>query len=70
MLKSVTEWFRETEGWRCEHCCMCNGTGMTSDYGWDGDFLGPTACRSCAGNGGYWVSPKGRRVQYPGGPFR
>jgi hypothetical protein len=50
-FKTVVEWFREQQGWRCEGCCMCNGTGMESAYGWDGDFLGPEECRSCAGNG-------------------
>jgi DnaJ-class molecular chaperone len=69
-MKSVIEWFREQEGWRHESCCMCNGTGMTSAFSADGsDFLGPTECRSCAGNGLYWITPKGRHAEFPGGRF-
>jgi len=63
-MKTVIEWFREQQGWHRVTCCMCNATGMTY-----GDFLGPTECRSCAGNGAYWISPKGRHVEYPGGRF-
>ena len=29
-MKTVTEWFRELEGWRRERCCSCGGHGMTS----------------------------------------
>jgi hypothetical protein len=39
---------------------------MTSDYGWDGGFLGPTECRSCAGNGMYWDQPQGAARRIPG----
>jgi hypothetical protein len=68
-VKTVVEWFRKQEGWRRESCCMCNGTGMTSDYGCGDDFYGPKECGSCNGNGAYWVSPKGRHVEFPGGRF-
>jgi DnaJ-class molecular chaperone len=68
--KTTTEWFREQEGWRHVPCCMCNATGMQSQYSLDGsDFLGPKECDSCAGTGQLWVTPRGRHVLYPGGPF-
>jgi DnaJ-class molecular chaperone len=68
--KTVTEWFREQEGWRHVRCCMCSGTGMQSQYSLDGsDFEGPEECNSCGGRGQLWVIPKGRHVLYPGGPF-
>ena len=51
-MKTVTEWFRELEGWRRERCCSCGGHGMTSAYSGDGgDFLGAQECRCCAGTG-------------------
>ncbi len=67
-VKTVTEWFREIEGWKREECGCCVG-GLVSSYGMDGDFLGPEECRSCAGLGSVWVTPKGHHVLYPGGPF-
>jgi hypothetical protein len=67
-MKTVVEWFYEQQGWHRARCCMCVG-GMTSAYGWNGDFLGPTECKSCAGNGAYWITPKGRHVEFPGGRF-
>jgi len=48
---------------------MCNATGMVSDYGCGEDFYGPKECDSCGGNGCYWITPAGRHVVYPGGPF-
>jgi DnaJ-class molecular chaperone len=68
-MKTVVEWFREQEGWRREHCYACCGTGMTSDYGCGEDFYGPKECTTCNGNGMYWITPKGRHVAWPGGPF-
>ena len=68
-MQTVVEWFREREGWRRERCFMCNGTGMTSDYGSGEDFLGPIECRCCNGSGAYWITPKGRHVEFPGGRF-
>jgi hypothetical protein len=67
-MMTVVEWFRELEGWRRERCSSCDGHGVVSSYGWDGDFLGPEECRHCA-NGVYWRTPRGRYVLYPGGPF-
>lgn len=55
-------------GWKYEKCFACYGTGMVSDYS-GGDFNGPKECDKCCGNGAYWVTPKGRHVLYPGGPF-
>jgi hypothetical protein len=57
-MKTVTEWYREQCGWRQERC-YCSG----------GDFCGPKECSSCGGNGSYRVTPRGRHVLYPGGPF-
>jgi hypothetical protein len=68
-MKTVTEWFREASGWRREDCFVCYGTGMTSNYGCGEDFYGPEECDTCCGGGQYWVTPKGRHVLYPGGPF-
>jgi hypothetical protein len=59
----------ELEGWRVERCFICNGTGLECDYGCGEDFYGPKECGSCGGNGRYWVTPRGRRVLCPGGPF-
>jgi hypothetical protein len=69
-MKTVVEWYREQQGWRRERCCMCSGTGMESAYSADGsDFLGPTECTSCNGNGMIWITPKGRHAEFPGGRF-
>jgi hypothetical protein len=69
-MKTVTEWFREHEGWRCERYCSCGGHGLVSDYGWDGrDFYGAKECDRCAGAGVHWRTPQGQYVLYPGGPF-
>ena len=57
-------------GWKIERCYACNGTGQVSSYSIDGsDFLGPKECANCGGTGQYWITPKGRHVLYPGGPF-
>ena len=70
MIDTVTDWFRKVNGWCRESCSSCYGTGMESDYDyWSGDFMGPKECGSCGGNGQYWISPRGRHVLYPGGPF-
>ena len=68
-MLTTTEWFRREQGWRCEACSACDGTGMVSDYGGGEDFYGPKECNSCYGNGHVWVTPRGRHVVYPGGPF-
>lgn len=65
--QQVLRW--ERQGWKRERCFMCSGTGMVSDYGNGEDFYGPKECDSCWGNGAYWVTPKGRHVVCPGGPF-
>jgi hypothetical protein len=57
------------KGWKQEKCCCCAGKGMVSDYGIGEDFLGPKECEGCWGKGTIWVTPKGRHVIYPGGPF-
>jgi hypothetical protein len=66
-MQTVIEWFREVEGWKQESCGVCSH-GMVSSCSWN-DFLGPEECRSCGGTGTVWRTPKGRYVQYPGGPF-
>jgi hypothetical protein len=63
-MQTVVEWFRKRE-----RCFACNATGMTSNYGSGEGFLGPIECRSCNGVGAYWITPKGRHVEYPGGRF-
>jgi hypothetical protein len=68
-VKTVTEWFRQRQGWRRESCFMCNATGLVSDYGCGEDFYGPEECRSCNGAGAYWITPRGRHVEFPGGRF-
>lgn len=68
-MKTVTEWYRIQQGWRREPCCMCNATGMTSDYGCGEDFYGPKECPCCNGAGAYWITPKGRHVEFPRGRF-
>jgi hypothetical protein len=65
-MQTVTEWFREHEGWRRERCSSCS---MVSSYGWNSDFLGPEECKHCGGTGAQWRTPQGRYVLYPGGPF-
>ena len=67
-MKTVVDWFREVEGWRCEKCGSCGGHGLVSSYSWN-DFEGAEECKSCCGNGVVWRTPKGRYVAYPGGPF-
>ena len=67
-MKTVTEWFREQQGWKTESC-YCIG-GHVCHYTLDGsDFLGEKECDSCGGKGYYYITPKGRHVEYPGGPF-
>lgn len=56
-------------GWRLESCPICIGTGMVGDYGNGEDFYGPKECGACCGRGTYCVTPRGRHVAYPGGPF-
>jgi hypothetical protein len=69
-MQTVTEWFRELEGWRRERCCSCDGHGLVSSYTTDGsDFLGAEECRHCTGTGTHWRTPRRRYVLYPGGPF-
>jgi DnaJ-class molecular chaperone len=67
-MKDVIEWFREQEGWKLTKCFVCYGTGQVSDYS-GGYFNGPKECDMCAGSGQHWITPKGRYVRYPGGPF-
>jgi hypothetical protein len=55
-------------GWKQEKCFCCYGTGMVGDYD-GGDFNGPKECRHCWSTGRFWITPKGRHVVYPGGPF-
>ena len=66
----MTEDEARARGWKRERCFVCYGTGMTSDYGTGGDFLGPKECDTCGGGGSYWVTPNGKaHAQWPGGPF-
>lgn len=51
----------EARGWREESCGCCAGLE------WGGEE--PRECKSCNGSGGYWRTPKGHYVQWPGGPF-
>jgi hypothetical protein len=55
-------------GWKQKVCTACNGTGTVCDYGNGEDFYGPKECDGCCA-GHYWITPAGRHVQYPGGPF-
>jgi len=55
--------------WKQETCFACHGTGVVADYGCGNDFYGPKECKTCAGTGSYWITPKGKHVAYPGGPF-
>lgn len=57
------------KGWKTETCISCRGTGQVADYGNGEDFYGPKECDFCFGKGSYWVTPKGRHVAWPGGPF-
>lgn len=50
-------------GWHTEKCCRC--TGGVVWLGLDG---GPGECQYC-NSGIVFVTPKGRHVLYPGGPF-
>ena len=59
----------EAKGWKQEMCGVCSGHGVVSDYGGGEDFYGPKECKYCWGNGFVYVTPKGRHVAYPGGPF-
>jgi hypothetical protein len=69
-MKTVTEWFRELEGWRREWCCSCGGHGLVSAYTADGgEFLGAAECKTCDGKGHVFRSPRGALAKYPGGPF-
>lgn len=43
--------------------CSCSGGFMRGADGY------PESCGSCAGNGGVYVTEKGARALYPGGPF-
>lgn len=52
----------ESRGWIKDSCGCCNGIK------WGGET--PETCDICGGAGVYWVSPKGRIADYPGGPFR
>jgi hypothetical protein len=67
MMQTVTEWYRAQCGWRRECCYCCYGTGMVSAGTYD--FDGPEECSGCGGGGAYWVTPRGRHVMWPGGPF-
>lgn len=49
------------KGWKIKSCGCCCGLE------WGGEY--PRECRNCNGTGQYWVSPKGKHVLYPGGPF-
>jgi hypothetical protein len=52
--------------WHKDECgCIC---GLVSDYS-GGDFNGPTECRSCGGQGSFYVSENDRVAMWPGGPF-
>jgi hypothetical protein len=55
-------------GWRTETCHSCRGYGVVSVYSAQ-DFEGAGPCKRCGESGRVWVSPKGRRAHYPGGPF-
>jgi hypothetical protein len=68
VMMTVTEWFRNQQGWQREKCGACSGYGMVSSYS-AFDFEGPEECNSCGGTGINWKTPKGRYVLYPGGPF-
>jgi DnaJ-class molecular chaperone len=57
------------EGWQRVSCFNCHGTGQVSNYGYGEDFYGPEECDVCRGNGQHWITPKGKHVIYPGGPF-
>lgn len=55
----------ENRGWRMKRCATCRGSGTTFVEGFGVDH-----CDTCRGDGSYWVSPKGRIADYPGGPLR
>lgn len=56
------------KGYKRDACATCAGYGVVGDYH-DNDFHGATDCPTCKGSGGFWITPNGRRVLYPGGPF-
>ncbi len=51
-------------GWKVAPCSLCRGIGVVWSYTYDG----PIECKDC-NNGVVYISPKGRRALYPGGPF-
>lgn len=58
------------EGWQTRPCVYCGGHGLVSDYGvMATDFEGAKECPKCIGTGRVWLTPQGRHVAYPGGPF-
>ncbi len=69
-MQTVTDWFRDQQGWKRESCSQCDGHGVTAQYSaYYGDFEGAEECPLCHGNGTIWRTPKCRYVLYPGGPF-
>lgn len=52
-------------GWKEIRCDVCHGYGVVG--------VGPDQiaddCPECHGKGFYLLTPKGRAVRYPGGPF-
>jgi hypothetical protein len=61
------------QGWREDKCPECAGRGIAYSHH-DRDprlpITGMERCRCCAGRGSTWISPAGRRCEYPGGPFQ
>ena len=51
-------------GWHYRSDCPCRGSGHRVTASGDIGY-----CSLCNGNGTYWVTPRGRHVAYPGGPF-
>lgn len=51
-------------GWNTTQCCHCSGHGVI----WIGLDGGAGDCPDC-NSGMVYVTPKGRHVLYPGGPF-
>lgn len=62
----VRSW--EAKGWSWQQCSRCQGTGFVAVYS-AYDFEGAGECDRCKATGVYWITPKGRYVLYPGGPF-
>jgi len=56
----------EAKGWLVVPCSFCRGYGV-----YDAGYLevSPEECPDCAGSGEYWVTPKGRTMDYPSGRF-